>query len=339
MQKSHSFYFLLIVLLCLSCEGNPHDVDVSQVDVDWHMKRMDAALIDADQSDFHALNVALSDSFGRFYDIYLSTILRIGGVNDYTTPDNLQQFVQNPVVEDTWPAIQKQFGDCAELKADFDGAFKRFRYHFPDQYHIPDVVTLHTGFNYGVFPTDSIIGLGLEMYLGPESDVVMALPNDDFPDYLKAQMRKEYLLTDALTVWLSNTFYDDESFGSTFSSQMIFHGKVAYLSKALLPNAGDSTILKYTAAQMAFCDENAGQIWYTLVEKNLLYSSNEMEAQNWIGDAPFTKGLPREAPPRVGKWLGWRIVSNYMEVNPDLTLKELMEVSPQKILNTYKPEK
>ena len=339
MQKSLSLYLLMMVLLCASCASDPYAVDVSDVEVDWNLQRLDAALIESPEGDYSATNIALSDSFGRFYEIYLSSILRIGGVHERAVPDLLQQFVQNAVVEDTWPAIQAQFGDGEALKASFDGIFKRFRYHFPNEYYIPDVVTMHTGFNYGVFPTDSIIGLGLEMYLGPNSEIVQSLPNDDFPDYLKEQMRKEYLITDALTVWLSNTFYDEEAYGSTFASQMIFHGKVAFLSKALMPDVGESTVLKYTAAQMSFCDESAGNIWYTLIEKNLLYSTNEMEMQNWMGDAPFTKGLPREAPPRVGKWLGWRIVSEYMKTYPDVSLKELMETGSQKILNTYKPEK
>ena len=57
-------------------------------------------------------------------------------------------------------------------------------------------------------------------------------------------------------------------------------------------------------------------------------------------DGPFTKGFDADAPARLGEWVGWQIVSAYMEKNKEVSLKELLQINDsQKILNQsgYKP--
>ena len=52
-------------------------------------------------------------------------------------------------------------------------------------------------------------------------------------------------------------------------------------------------------------------------------------------EGPFTPGLPEKGPDRLGQFLGWRMVQQYMENNSDLTLEELKEVGYNTILQAY----
>jgi uncharacterized protein YjaZ len=49
-------------------------------------------------------------------------------------------------------------------------------------------------------------------------------------------------------------------------------------------------------------------------------------------------GLPAESPDRMGQFLGYQIVSQYMEDN-DVSLKQLINTPYLKILQSYKPKK
>jgi uncharacterized protein YjaZ len=58
---------------------------------------------------------------------------------------------------------------------------------------------------------------------------------------------------------------------------------------------------------------------------------------NLFSDGPFTSGLPigDEAPPRLGMFLGWRIVKNFMNKNEDITLIQLKSIDFKTIIKTY----
>jgi uncharacterized protein YjaZ len=78
-----------------------------------------------------------------------------------------------------------------------------------------------------------------------------------------------------------------------------------------------------------------------LVEKRELYSTDWRVITKYTQPAPFTNGLSQEqSPGRIGVFIGWRIVSEYMQRNVQVTLHELMnETDAQKILqhSGYRP--
>ena len=59
-------------------------------------------------------------------------------------------------------------------------------------------------------------------------------------------------------------------------------------------------------------------------------------------DGPFTTAFSKEAPPRIGYWIGRQIIKQYVKNNPFVSLQQLMdEKDAQKILMKakYKPSK
>jgi hypothetical protein len=62
----------------------------------------------------------------------------------------------------------------------------------------------------------------------------------------------------------------------------------------------------------------------------------------YTSDGPFTSVLSKQAPARIGHWVGWQIIRQYMNNNPDVSLEQLMqENDAQAILkkSKYKPRK
>ena len=56
----------------------------------------------------------------------------------------------------------------------------------------------------------------------------------------------------------------------------------------------------------------------------------------YFNEAPFTKGLPKESPDRLGQYIGWKMVRKYMEQHSDLPLEKLLNVPFAQIMQAYK---
>ena len=123
-------------------------------------------------------------------------------------------------------------------------------------------------------------------------------------------------------------------------NQMVYEGKIQYFLDAMLPFTSDTLKFGYTRQQYEWADYNEDKMWSYLVSSKSLYSTDALIIRKMIGDAPFTSIFHNNSAPRAGAFLGWKIVHNYMEKNPGVTLNELMlNTDYQGILNNaeYKP--
>jgi hypothetical protein len=201
---------------------------------------------------------------------------------------------------------------------------------------IPEIALFMSGLNYPNAASDSVLGIGLDMYLGSDVSFYKLI---GLPQYKRQVMRKEYILPDAIKSWLiSESEYDPNN--QDMLSQIIFQGKILYMADVLLPEIEDSLKICYTLDQLNWCAKNEGSIWAHVIDNKLLFSSNEKDISKLMNDGPFTPGLPRESPGRVGVWLGWQIVKAYMDKQRNIDLISLSKISPQEILqeSKYKPK-
>jgi hypothetical protein len=123
-------------------------------------------------------------------------------------------------------------------------------------------------------------------------------------------------------------------------NQIVYEGKIQYFIDAMLPFAPDSLKFGYSKQQFEWADYNEQKMWAYLVEKQLLFSTDELTIRKLIADGPFTSLFANNSAPRAGAFLGWKIVRQYMDENPDITLQNLMLNNDyQGILNAaaYKP--
>jgi len=279
----------------------------------------------------------LTKTEGSFFNLYCTKIINIGNPNDPKFSFYLSEFLKDPSVTQIYQEVLKQNKDFSAIEHNLSEAFTLYQYHFPKKI-IPKVKTFVSGFNYGVVATDSILGIGLDMFLG-KNHSFYKLAN--VPDYISYFLDKKYLVTECVKGWTETEFNTNNSTTSLLAD-MIQAGKSLYLCDVLLPDVADTIKIKYTATQFAWIQQNQAQAWQQLIAKQTLFSTDYMEKRKFMGEAPFTNGFPRQSPPRIGQFFGWMIVRAFMENNSNYTPQMLMqEQNAQTILNKskYKPFK
>jgi hypothetical protein len=145
-------------------------------------------------------------------------------------------------------------------------------------------------------------------------------------------MQPNYVASDALLVWISSHGIEETS--ENFSSEMIRWGKMLFLTHICLPDVSESDVLRYSKKDFNWAVASEKSFWEYLVDEELLFKTDEETRMNFLHEGPFTTGLPQDSPDRMGRFMGYMIVKQYME-NNDVSPKELMNTPYNKILQKY----
>jgi gliding motility-associated lipoprotein GldB len=339
--KNTNFYLLLstIALLISSCDHKRKtNVDISKININQPFLRFDKELFSFGDSVTAENARQLKRKYGSFFDLYCSRIIRVRNNDDSLLAMDLMHFINDNDVKEIHRKTDSLYSNTDNIRQDLLNVFKHYKYYFPEK-DIPEVVTYISAFNYQVITADSILGIGLDMYLGKNNADIYASIN--IPGYMFRRFTKNYIVNDCIKGWFQSE-YDPDSVKSELLSQMIYQGKLLYYTDALAPEMPDTIKTGYTKEQLEWCVKNESNIWAFFIEQKLLYSTVVQQYVKYINDGPTTNGLPKESPAKIGAWIGWQIVKTYMDNNPDFTLEQLLEEKDaQKILNNsnYKPKK
>lgn len=328
----------VFVLFFTSCGSNRLDVDVSDINIpDVKIDRLEQDIFNIDTTDLKTSTEKLRAQYGHFYSSFITRIINTGGMRDSSYEVRMKQFISDRDMRETYDDCQKIFPNTNFLDKQITGLFKHFIYYFPNK-KLPKTITMISGFNYSVVLLDSTLAIGLEMYLGSNNKFYQMLT---LPHYKTMFMNKENIIPDATRAWMITEFpYNMNK--SDFLSEITYIGKIMYLTDALLPGVHDSLKIQYSQQQLDYCSQNEFNVWSYFAAEKLLYSTDQAENMKFTSEGPFTSAFSKEAPPRIGYWIGWQIIKQYMKNNPEISLEQLMkEVDAQKILNKakYKPKK
>ncbi|MCH2233920.1 MAG: hypothetical protein MK078_06660 [Crocinitomicaceae bacterium] len=334
MQKV-KFVLLLTLISMIGCSSDPLLVDVSAVEHEMSFERLDQEMLDVKNvTEMNELNASMIERGGELYEFYVSGMLMSGSVYDDSVANYLMLFRNDPIIEDVFVDIDSTFGNTALLEGEILDLFKHLKYHLPKKPMPNQVIFYNSAFNAGVTSTGTNIGIGLDMYLGENNNIVQRL---GFPLYMKAKMDKDYLLIDVAHSWLITNVLP-LSKGETFLEEMIYYGKLRYAIEAGLPELEDSRIMRYTQEEFDFCMASEYDFWQYLVDMDWIYTTDMKVKMRFFNEAPETVGI-EGSPGRVGQFIGWRMIKNYAELNPDVTFADILFSTPDnKILKAYKPQ-
>jgi hypothetical protein len=325
---------LLMVIACMSCHRNPFNVDIKGMKADITVSRFEQALFTADPSKIDTLLPLWKKEFGIFLQHFSYTV-RLGNINNPEFAEQLKLFVTDRTNYEIYQRTQAVFPDLDTFSTALNNAFGHYRYYFPDK-PIPRVITYISGLNQSAITDDSLLAIGLDKYLGPGEKIYAAI---GIYNYLLPNMRPEKLVSDCMLFWAETEFPYNDSINNLVAS-MIYRGKLLYFVSAMVPDQPDSLKWGFTGKGLDFCIAHEKPMWATLIENKFLFSTDRFTIDKFILEGPFTKDFGRESPGRAAVWIGLRIVSAYMEKNPDITLQQLMDDADyMKILNlsTYNP--
>jgi hypothetical protein len=312
---------VLGLLVILSCRRNSYKINISSVKADIEIKRLETDLFTLDPSEIAAKIPYLKEKYGPFLQIF-SYIINTGNVNDSSFSDFLERFCTDKVNNEVYESVMQNYPDVKSVQADLRNAFRHYRWYFPEK-KIPAVFTCITGFNNSIITADSILGIGLDRYLGRNSEYY---PRLGIYGYISARMNSWNIVPDCIYGWGSTewNFSGLKYQADNVLAEMIHEGKLKYFEKCMLPEMNDTLIFGFTANQMKFCRNNESQMWQYLIEHDLLFSTDQFVIRKLTGEAPFTSFFTNESPGKASVWTGFRIVESFMMKNKDITLGKLM---------------
>ncbi|NQU31666.1 MAG: hypothetical protein HQ521_00385 [Bacteroidetes bacterium] len=332
-MHSKNFLYLIISLILFNSCGNFSSkgpkIDESKLKkVDIKIHRYGKALFELDTTNFLEDVRSIQSKFSLFLGNDIENHDKIAPLYEYVTDTQLISISKK---------VTEIYPDILFLKNQLADAFSRYIHFFP--HNKPPIVYTYISDLYYEKPViidDSIIIIALDVYLGPEFTKYRSL---GLPHYKIRRMTSDNIVIDIMKE-LYNTKLDKHYKQKTLIDRMVNGGKLLYFLDAVTPNTPDSLKIGYTSDQVNWVESNKSNVWAFLVKNKLFYSADYKIQSNLIEDGPFTSGFSNESPPRLGIWLGWQIVRQYMDKHPNITIKELINnPDSQEIFNQsgYKP--
>lgn len=336
MSIKNIFFMFFAGLLFVSCDYNPLDIDASDEVVDVSFVNVDSVIANADSAELLMANAKYKSEITDAYDYLVSYCLQIGKVEDSAFYNSIMLYREDTGVKELNESITKNFSDVSGYSNEILGALKHLKYHLPKAKLPTHVVYINSLFASSIFCTENEIAIGLDRYLGENDPVVQKLNPMEFYGWIKKGMNQEFLTRDAITGWLETHIIDETE--SNIAEQMIRWGKIMYLTEAAYPEKSQATILRYSEEELIWAKENEYSFWQYLIDQNLLYSTDPRIIANIMNPGPTTSGLPTEgAPDRLGRYLGWKMVHQYIEFN-ELKVEDVVTADYKDILLNFEIE-
>ena len=313
---------LLVVTTATSCKKNHYKVNTSSIKVNIEIKRLEKDLFTLSPNEVIPMVPSLKKKYDGFLQLF-SLVINSGDINEESFGDFLLRFCSDKQNNEVYGLTMKQFPDIKSVEKGLTDAFRHYLYYFPGK-RVPAVFTCITGFNNSIITGDSLLGIGLDRYLGAGCEYY---PRLNIYKYIAARMTPENIVPDCMYGWgasewdFSTLKYPVDN----VLSEIIHDGKLKYFEKCMLPETSDEIIFGFTPDQMKFCRNNESQMWQYLVENNLLFSSDQFNIRKLVGEAPFTGYFTKDSPGRAAVWLGFRIVESYMMNNSGIKIEEIFK--------------
>ena len=330
------FYILLCTVTLTACHKGrtyfPKEIEPQHIDI----VRFDNALLNVQEETVKEDIRLLYDEYPVFMPLWVEDILGIPSTDTAYLEQQLPQFLNDTLYgfKETNKREKEMFADVKDLEEALSQAFARILYLYPET-EIPTLYLFISGFQTPVYFSEDLIGIGGDMYLGSDYEYY----NRVVYDYQKQTMRKECIPVDVISAFLFRTL-PYTSTKSRLLDQMMYRGKVMYLTAQIFNNLPGYEVMGWTKEQWDWCVKHERDIWHLVMDKRDLFKTESLVLTSYLNDGPFTAEISQDSPGRLGIWIGWRIAESYMENHPEVTIRELMsEPDAQKILEEsfYKP--
>ena len=332
----YKWSFVAIIVLFLSCGDGKAKPDVSGIDVSVTLQRFEQDFFKIDTNNVVQGLVGLQRAYPQFYPVFMQDILQLP-----PTGAEAMSIIKTIVTSyrSLNDSIQKKYPSMGWLQKDLEQNFKYVKYYYPN-YKLPNIITfIGTLDAPGAVLTPTHLGIGLHQYAGKTFSAYQSADVQQmYPAYISRRFDREYMVANSLRA-IADDVYPDQSVGRPLIEQMVEKGKQWYLLQHFAPDAADSAITGFTAQQLDWAENNEGNIWGFIIRENL-YSIEPHVIQTYIGEAPYTQGMPQESPGNIGAWVGWRIVQQFADKNGELTLQQILATPAKAVFEgaQYKPK-
>jgi hypothetical protein len=311
-MKNAVILFLFAISLLSSCTEERLNIDTSGIDVHLNFKHYEQDLFTINRN-----NIERSlDELSLKYPIFIS--------GDYKNPSEIHElntYLNNELNTKLFKDWQTKIGTYDAIETELNKAFSYFKHYYPNDSN-PSIYTYISGVNYEkpiIIKNNNII-IGIDMFYGKNYKAYQQLK---IPQYLSKSYDKKYITPIVFREFITQKFAPFLA-GKTMLDNMISLGKVEYFIEAVTPQLQDSIRFQFTTSQMNWCYGHERAFWKHLTIKGLLFSNDYHAYKRFLQPGPFASSMERESPARIGIYIGYRIVKDFMDKNTEVSLNELM---------------
>lgn len=326
---------ITLILVFASCDENKLAVDVSDIEAEVTIHRFDKQLFNWTALSFRKEAPIVKAEYPGFYKHYFEDIIRLGNAEDTMLFGSIRMFANDPTIQQVAQAVWSKFEGLQTVEQGLEDGWKHYKYYFPDV-TVPKHVVFIGALGTNVMITDNEVGIGLDAYLGPKSEIYDLA---QVPVYLRKKMYPERIPVDVLYGWMETEFVLENE-QPTLLEVIIHEGRILYALDAFFPETEDSLKIGFTTEQMQWANSFERNVWTFFIDKEVLFKNDYETVTKYVSDGPFTTDFAKESPARMGVYIGWQIVRRYMESHPEKDLNDLMQINDAQVIlsdSKYKP--
>lgn len=312
---------LFLVLILVACNSQSKEAEeIEKIAVDLKITRFDKKF-----AKVNAENLSrLKNEYPYLFPERFTDSMWIAKAND-----TIQQELNEEV--------EKAFPNFSAEEDGLYGLFQHTKYYFPS-FEIPHVITITSDVDYRnkALLTPDYLFISLDTYLGKEHPFYMGLQ-----EYLKKNFEKDQILPDVANEIAK--VYVPQPDSKTFLAHMLYYGKILYLKDLLLPKTADEDKIGYSEEELEWAIANEEEVWRYFVEREVIFNTDSDLYSRFLYPAPFSKfylELDAESPAKLGQFIGWQMIRQYMDKN-EVSVQEMLDTKAETIFNkaNYKPKK
>ena len=324
-MKSLTCFFALILLSCntsncpiTNTKGYPNNININY-------------LVD------EVVSIESRNDFLNFLETYKNILYPFYEIHDTLNLDskinNIYSLVDNIYFDSLYFDVRNEFGNKKQLFLNLDHAIGIYNSTSKQQIN-PKITLLLSGFYNDIVVDKENIVLGVDYFLNKENK----FKPRDLPLYVLERYTPHHMTPTALSTYLSQFNIVDDT-DKTMLNEMISFGKLYYVVEKLLACEGQNIILGYSKDQLDIIEENEAFIYSFFLQNELFFKEGKLIKQKYLSERPSTFEISQSIPGRVGRWMGWKIVTSFMKESA-YTLEDLLKEDDYKKVfynSNYKP--
>ena len=275
------------------------------------INRLDRAIYESFQKgDFQA---TINDSIMSPGADAVTVMLNLGHPDDsayikYVSSDAIKMFT---------PEVETSFPNLESIERDMGIIIENFKHKLPHA-KIDKIYSFVSPYRQSIYICDSTLLIALNHYLGANHEAY-----NGFEEYIKRTKDAKYITYDIVEAMISTNVAFETNGNDDLLSKMLYAGAIAEAKMQIIPNVSLENVLGYTTEELEWANNNQETIWQALVSKELLYTTAYFDIDRMLSPAPNTSIIHEEAPGRLGRYIGYKIVNSFIQKHPDVTLEFL----------------
>lgn len=327
-------FFLALSFFVFSmtaCSGQNTNVSAVKSDIPVSIIRFDKDIYRLVEKDDSLLFQEMVKDYPEMFSVFGKGVLNMQSTDIPGFQEKLVNYFSEPTLWNLYGQAIEKYADVKTIESQIGDGFAFVQTYFPT-IQLPAVYTHVSGLNQNILVGEQVLSISIDKYMGQE----FPLYQDFFYEPERRLMTEKLIAPDCIAGLLLSE-YPFEGNENVLLDRMIYEGKIKYLLEKAFPDHTILELIGYDNSDFEWCQQNEKMLWRFIVGNKQLFTPDHLVTARYFQPTPSTF-LADGAPGNIGIWLGWRIVTRYMN-ETNATPLQLMQAKAQEVLSEskYKP--